>query len=181
MYSKAKIKGHPIHPMLISFPITFYTVSFVCYCLYQFGAANLFFFQAAYASNVAGVVTAVIASIPGLIDWAYGIPNQSGAKRRGVVHMSLNLLALALFALTAALFSGNWYTGVRSTSFAIVLTGVGFLITTAAGAHGWLLIARHKVGVELTPEQERLEPVASLESREGFKGIQETPAGHQPV
>ena len=31
LYTKAKIFGHPIHPALVAFPITFYTACTICY------------------------------------------------------------------------------------------------------------------------------------------------------
>ena len=35
MYSKVKIAGHPIHPMLVAFPVAFYTATLVCYLVYN--------------------------------------------------------------------------------------------------------------------------------------------------
>jgi uncharacterized membrane protein len=29
LYSKAKVAGHPLHPMLVAFPVAFYTGAFV--------------------------------------------------------------------------------------------------------------------------------------------------------
>ena len=34
MYSKAKLAGHPIHPMLVAFPIAFYTATVVTLIIY---------------------------------------------------------------------------------------------------------------------------------------------------
>jgi uncharacterized membrane protein len=179
MYSKAKILGHPIHPLLITFPVAFYTTSFLAFAYYGFATdPDFFWYRVAYAANVAGIISALIAAVPGFIDWAVGIPNRTGAKTHGLVHMSLNLLALALFALNAYLYRGTWDEGARNITYAVILTGVGFFVTAAAGTYGWMLVSRHKVGVELTPEQELLEPVESLRPREPAS---ERESSHLPV
>src|SRR6185436_4006263 len=73
MYSKAKVLGHPVHPMLVSFPIAFYTATLIAYGVYA-ATDNRFWFQLGVVANFAGVVTALAAAIPGFIDWAFGIP-----------------------------------------------------------------------------------------------------------
>jgi len=87
MCSKVKVFGHPIHPMLVAYPIALYTSTLVAYIIY---AANKdpFFFKAAVAANLAGIVMAALTALPGFIDWAVGIPSStlalfSGARTRG--------------------------------------------------------------------------------------------------
>ena len=65
MYSKAKVAGPPIHPMLVAFPIAFYSTACVAYVVYTFVLSDPFLFQIAYVANVAGVMTALIAAVPG--------------------------------------------------------------------------------------------------------------------
>src|SRR5690606_10458571 len=91
MYSKAKIGGHPIHPMIVGFPIVFYTLTFVGFAMYRFWSQDLFWYQLGYFSAFGGVITAVLAAIPGAIDWAFGIPKTSAAKTRGAWHALLNV------------------------------------------------------------------------------------------
>ena len=157
MYSKVKILGHPIHPMLNLFPMAFYTASFVCFAIYQFGAHWLFWFNLGYIANLVALATALIAAIPGVIDFAVGIPKGTDAKRRGWIHGTLNLIALVLFAISAYLWRSGPIPEDPSIISAVLLTGAGFLFTVAGAYQGWDLVARNKVGVELTPEQERLQ------------------------
>jgi uncharacterized membrane protein len=159
MYSKAKIMGHPIHPMLVAFPIVFYTVSLICFVAFQYFGNNPFWYQVAYVSNFAGIATALLAAIPGFIDWAFGIPRGVAAKRRGLIHMSLNVTALVLFAINAYLIFGTFNNVPSNATTNVILSAVGVVVTLAAGYHGWALIGVHKVGVDLTKEQERIEPV----------------------
>ena len=79
MYSKIKIAGHPVHPMLVSFPVAFYAASLVCYIVY-IPMADVFWFKVAYLANAAGVVIAAVAAIPGFIDWLF-IPSGSKPKK----------------------------------------------------------------------------------------------------
>jgi uncharacterized membrane protein len=70
----------------------------------------------------------------------------------------LNVLALIVFAACAAVQLSRWNELLPSATSAIILTLVGFALTGAAGYFGWTLVQKHHVGVDLTPEQERLEP-----------------------
>lgn len=155
MYSKIKLFGHPIHPMIVAFPITSYTVAFAGFLAFQL-SGNAYWYKTALYSNYAGVFTALLAAVPGFLDWYLGIPKVTAAKQRGLLHAGLNEGALLLFAINALAFRGTANTASLSWT-PVLLTGVGLLLTLAAGYHGFALTATHKVGVDLTPEQERLE------------------------
>jgi uncharacterized membrane protein len=155
MYSKVKILGHPIHPMLVAYPIALYTSTLVAYIIY---AANKdpFFFKAAVAANLAGVVMAAITALPGFIDWAVGIPSGVPAKSHGLTHMLLNVTALVLFVINAIIHTGSW-TNPSGEASGIILALLGVLCTVGAGYFGWTMIQTDHVGVELSAEQERLD------------------------
>lgn len=165
MYTKANIGSHPIHPMLVAFPAVFYTLTVVAFAVYQFVSPNLFWYQLAFFSNFAGVGTAVLAAIPGLIDWTFGIPNESAAKSRGLLHMGLNVAALLLFAWSALQIYGTWEAPLADVAVPLTISVFGLLLTMAAAYHGWSLVSTHKVGVAMTPEQERLEPTGEMSRR----------------
>ena len=157
MYSKIKIAGHPVHPMLIAFPVAGYTGTLAGFAVY---AANghLFWLNLAIALNVTGVVTAAIAALPGLADWAFGIPRDSAAKKTGLIHAGLNVTALGLFLATVAIYGGNWNGPPVSATAGLVLAAIGVAATAAAGYFGWSLVQDYHVGVRLIPEQELAEP-----------------------
>lgn len=118
------------------------------------------------ALNAAGVVMALVAAVPGFVDWAAGIPNQVPAKRTGLLHMLLNVAALGLFISSFFLYYRHWNgpAGVDPT-LGIVLTAIGVALTVAAGFQGWILVQDHHVGVRLTPEQERFDREREAVSR----------------
>jgi uncharacterized membrane protein len=157
MYSKVKIGKHPLHPMLVGFPITFYTVTFLSFLAYALGAEQFWFRVAVYA-NLAGVLTALVAAVPGFIDWSTGVPTGSPAKATGMRHMIFNVSALTAFAINVALRWNERLDTDPEAGISVFLTGLGFALTGAAGALGWRMVQTHHVGVDLTPEQERLEP-----------------------
>lgn len=157
MYSKAKILGHPIHPMLVAFPVAFYTATLVTFIVYA-ASSNVFWFRFAYVTNWAGVATAAIAAVPGVIDWATGIPRRSPAKKTGLIHMVLNVAALLAFLINAIALREYWDELLPPEGAGIALSAIGVLLTLPAGFLGWSLVQDHHVGVQLTAEQERLEP-----------------------
>ena len=160
MYSKAKIAGHPVHPMLVAFPIAFYTAACVAYVFYAVSFVDPFWFRLAYVANIAGVVTALVAAVPGFIDWAFGVPTGSAAKLTGFFHMLLNVSALAIFAISAWINYSQYNLAVPSARWGAALSLLGVGLTLGAGFLGWKMIGTHRVGVDLTPEQERIDPTA---------------------
>ncbi|MEO6490714.1 MAG: DUF2231 domain-containing protein [Ferruginibacter sp.] len=146
MNSKVKIYGHPIHPMLVSFPVAFYTAAFACFIAYN-SNAEAFWFKVALVANIAGVVMAAVAAIPGFIDWLF-IPKDTKPKKTGLLHMLCNVSALVLFGINWAMQCDKWNEATPSIGYAILLTGGGFLLTLVAGFLGWTMVQKHHVGVE---------------------------------
>jgi len=157
LYSKVKLLDHPVHPMLVAFPITFFTTTLVAFVVYAI-TSDITWFQIGYWSNIAGVVSALVAAVPGIIDWAAGIPNRSPAKRVGLAHMVLNLCVVAIFTLNAVLQNAARNEVMPPAAVPIVLSGLGVILLMVAGYLGWSLVQTHHVGVDLTREQQRLEP-----------------------
>jgi uncharacterized membrane protein len=116
-------------------------------------------------ANVAGVVTALAAAIPGFVDWAFGIPAGSPAKTTGMAHMLLNVLALGAFGANAILQAPYWGDARPPVGLSIALPVIGVLLTGGAGWLGWKLVQVHHVGIELSAAQQRLEPAAWTEDR----------------
>lgn len=147
MYSRVKLFGHPIHPMLIAYPVAFYTAALICYIAYN-SNDNPFWFKVAVMANVAGVIMAAVAAIPGFIDWL-AIPEDSRAKKTGLFHLVCNVIALACYAIVAFTEYKKWDDPSPSLGLAIPLTALGFLLTLAAGFLGWTLVQTHHVGVDM--------------------------------
>jgi uncharacterized membrane protein len=147
--SKIKIAGHPVHPMLISFPIAFYTAALVCYIVFNV-KDDPFWFKVALLANGAGVLTAGLAAIPGFIDWLF-ISSGTKAKKTGLLHMFCNVGALALYGINLWMVCDQWNAKAPDMGYAIPLTAAGFLLTLIAGFLGWKLVQKHHVGVDQIP------------------------------
>ena len=153
MYSKITIAGHPIHPMLVGFPIACYTGTLVGFAVY---AANgqQFWLNLAIALNIAGVGTALLAALPGIADLAFGGPRRSAAKAVGIAHGSLNVVALGLFGASLALYATHWDGPATGVTPGLALSAAGVACTLGAGFLGWTLVQDYHVGIRLTPLQE---------------------------
>lgn len=153
MYSKVKLAGHPIHPMLVAYPVVLYTATLVCYIVYS-SSRDIFWFKVAYIANLSGVIMAIIAALPGFIDWL-NIPSDSRAKKTGFFHLTCNVLALILFAACFFLQKDKWNEAQPAVGLAIPLSAAGFLLTSIAGFLGWTLLQKHHVGIDPLTEDEK--------------------------
>src|ERR687892_88683 len=97
MRTFATIKSHSIHPILIPFPIAFLTATVVCDAVgWWSGVAG--WYQTGAWLSVAGIGTALLAAIPGFLDYLFSVPPNSSAKARATRHMIVNLASVGLFA-----------------------------------------------------------------------------------
>ncbi|WP_328767769.1 DUF2231 domain-containing protein [Streptomyces sp. NBC_00286] len=154
MYSKVTIAGHPIHPMLIGYPVACYTGTLVGFAVYA-ANGNQFWLNLAIALNVVGVGGALLAALPGFADWAFGIPRGSAAKTVGLAHAGLNVAALALFAINLGTYASHWNGPATGATRGLALAAAGLACTLGAGFLGWMLVQNYHIGIRLTPTQER--------------------------
>ncbi|PZH10791.1 hypothetical protein C1I97_13490 [Streptomyces sp. NTH33] len=154
MYSKATVAGHPLHPMLIGFPVAFYTGTLAGFAVYA-ATGTQFWLNLAIALNVVGVGSALLAALPGFVDWSFGIPRGSAAKTVGLTHAGLNVAALVLFAITLGTYVTHWNGPATGPVLGLALTSAGVACTIAAGSLGWMLVQDYHIGIRLTPTQAR--------------------------
>jgi uncharacterized membrane protein/nitrite reductase/ring-hydroxylating ferredoxin subunit len=143
MKSKVHIKSHPLHPILVIFPIAFFTATLVFNFL-NFLTRNQSFANTSFYMNVGGLICAVAAAVPGIIDYAYTVPPRSTAKRRAVRHGLLNTTVLLLF-LMALLMRLN-FPNLQIATLLIEAAGVAIMIV--AGWMGATLVHRNQIGVD---------------------------------
>ena len=144
MESRAKAVGHPIHPMLIVYPLGLFSVAVVFDVLYLV-TGNEDLAQVAFWDIAAAILTGLAAALFGFLDWR-AIPSGTRAKRVGLWHGSGNMLILALFAVSWLTRSSDPAYAPNLLPFLLALVGAGLSVLT-----GWLggeLVYRLRVGVD---------------------------------
>lgn len=96
MSSPASIGKHPVHPMLVAFPIGLWVFALVCDIVRLFGGAQVWSTVALYAIG-GGIVGALLAAIPGFID--YLSIDEAEMKRIATTHLLLGLGSVVIFGL----------------------------------------------------------------------------------
>ena len=148
MNTPASIRHHPIHPMLIVFPIALWIFSLVCDVIYHAGPHNLFWKSMAFYTMAGGIIGALLAAVPGFID--YLSLTDPRLKRVATTHMVLNLVVVAMFLFNLGV---RYDATPNSDVFGVVLSVVGIALLAASGWLGGRLVFEHGVGVNVRREQ----------------------------
>jgi len=144
MRSKASFRGHPIHPALIPFPFAFLYGAFVFDLAGVLGDQPLWWTIGAHLGFV-GVGAALIAAVPGFIDYFKTVPPRSTGKQRATRHMVVNLTAVTAFVAALALRDGA---AAPPGTLVLVLEGIAVICLTAGGWMGGVLVNRNQIGVD---------------------------------
>jgi uncharacterized membrane protein len=160
-YSKATLGGHPIHAMIVGLPIAFYTTGILALIVYA-GRRDPFWYHVSMVLLFAGVITALVAAVFGMIDLFVGVPRESSARRTGVKHFGLQVFAAVLFAGAAFMMRGDWIGAPPAPhqlriAPPLVISLIGFIAMSVAARLGWKMVQIQHVGVDLSQP----EPVAS--------------------
>jgi uncharacterized membrane protein len=144
MESKTRLFGHPIHPMLVVFPLGLLATAVVFDILYL-SNGNQAFPTASFYMIAAGVIGGLLAAIFGFIDWL-ALPKNSRARFIGGWHGIGNFVIVVLFAISWLLRwdNQNFIPGIPALTLS--LAGVGLALIT-----GWIggeLVYRLGVGVD---------------------------------
>ncbi|MEO8379005.1 MAG: DUF2231 domain-containing protein [Acidobacteriota bacterium] len=130
MKARARILGHPIHQILIVFPLGLLATSFF-FDLAWLARGTEQLAIVAWWLAFAGVVGGVAASLFGTIDWL-AIPRGTRARRVGALHGVGMMIVVALYAVSWLL---RHDAPGHPETLAIVLSGMGVLLTIITG---WL-------------------------------------------
>lgn len=144
MKSKVNIDGHSVHAILVGFPITLY-VGTLLFDILTIANDNPSLQQTAHYLNIGAIATALLAAVPGIIDFIYTVPPNSSGKKRGAKHGILNITIVALFAL-ALYWRGDW--AAKSTTI-LIIEIIGIILLGFAGWMGGTLMTRNYIGIDL--------------------------------
>lgn len=143
MHSKAKLLGHPIHPMLIVFPLGLLATAVIFDIIYLVSGSTRWT-EMAFYMIAAGIIGGLLAAVFGLIDWL-GIPSNTRAKTVGLWHGGGNVVVVALFAVSWLLRYDN---PASPGALALVFSFVPVVLALVTGWLGGELVDRLGVGVD---------------------------------
>lgn len=128
MASPASIKKHPIHPMLVGVPIGLWVFALVCDVMRAATGSSVWQTVAIYCI-AGGIVGALVAAVPGLID--YFSIDEAAMKRIANLHLALNLGAVVVFTI-------NLWLRFRLPAESYLPLGMSIVGVLSIGAGGWL-------------------------------------------
>ena len=144
MESRAKFLGHPIHQMLVVFPLGLLATGAAFDVIYLL-SNDPRWTQVAFYMLGAGVITGFLAAMFGWVDW-FAIPSGTRAKRVGLLHGVGNVAVLGLFAASWAFRQAEDPAAPPPAALVMSFAGAGLSLVTA-----WLggeLVDRLAVGVD---------------------------------
>lgn len=143
MAGKINLLGHPVHPIVIPFPLGLLSGAVACDIIYLV-RANPNWGHISYWLVAGGVLSGIVAAIFGIADWS-NLDNGTRAKRIGGWHFFVNTVMLVLFAISWFMRRGA---PDRPSIAAIVIGIIAIGFGTLGGWLGGELVYRMSVGVD---------------------------------
>ena len=155
--------GHPFHPILVTVPIGAWVAAFIFDLVSRAVDDAPVYARGAYWLVVIGIVGAAVAAVFGLLD-LLTIPRRTRAFQVGLTHLILNIVVLALFAISLLLRSDHLDDFDGTPVSAIVLTAIALAVL---GVSGWLggMLA-YRFGVRVADEATQAEGLRPRDSRD---------------
>jgi uncharacterized membrane protein len=142
MRTPASISGHPIHPMLVPIAIGGFVLSFAfdLVCAFSGTPTPNLWNQLAYYTMLGGILGALAAAVPGLID-LLSLPEP--VRKTALIHMGINLTVVALCVVNA------WmrHDGPAAMGLPIILSAVAIGLLLVSGWLGGKMVFEAGVGV----------------------------------
>jgi len=143
MEARAKLFGHPIHQMLIVFPLGVLATSVILDVIF-FITKHAGWADASYHIIPVGVLGGLAAALFGFLDWL-SVPSGTRAKTIGGWHGGGNVVVVALFAISWWLRRSG---PVSPSRGALTLSVIGVLLALVTGWLGGELVTRLGVGMD---------------------------------
>lgn len=143
MRTPASIARHPIHPMLIPLPIGLWLFSLVCDLLFVFGSGASLWYTLAFYTLIGGIIGALLAAVPGFIDM---LSLTGSRKRIALMHMTINLVVVALYVFNI----GLRINGAQTNVLPVALSAVAIVLLAVSGWLGGQMVYVYRVGVDET-------------------------------
>jgi len=147
MQTPASTKNHPWHPILVTMPIGLWIFSLFSDLAAYFHWGGPAWRDVAYYTLAGGIVTALIAAVPGFIDLMS--IHESKLKRIGLFHMVINLVIVGLYIVNLLLRRG----GATDSTLPMILSAIAVVLLGISGWLGGELVHSYGVSVaDRSPE-----------------------------
>ena len=169
MRTPAQIGGHPIHPMLVAIPIGLWVFSLVADFIAMRAASPDTWQAAALYTMVGGIIGALAAAVPGLIDLLS--LRDAAIKPTAIQHMGINLTVVALYVINA------WTRMNASVSpnVSLILSIIAILMLLVSGWLGGKMV--YEAGVAVHTEELSSGAAWSSDRSTARAGYSATPTG----
>ncbi len=144
MESRAKALGHPIHPMLIVFPVGLLVMA-VIFDIIDYVLGRTALAAASYYDIAAGVIGGLLAAIFGLRDWL-ALPAGTRAKSVATIHGLGNVILVVLFIVSWLIRNAS--PGHAPDALALILALIGLAVGVVTSWFGGELVFRLGVAVD---------------------------------
>ncbi len=150
--STIAIAGHPLHPMLVNFPITF-LVTLVATDLAYLWTKQAFWAQVSYWLIIAAFVTGVVAALAGTLDFLL-----TPKIRKFVGSWMQFMSGIMAGAVVGAMLVWRWGDPVASLlPWGLAFSLLNFVVVGLAGWLGGSLVFEHGIGVSPGDEKRDLD------------------------
>ncbi len=144
-FLEGKPLRHPLHPMLVHFPIGLFLLSLLL------DLASLAFpsvpnlVRDSFYAMLLGVITALMAAVPGFVDYT-DIRSDHPAKRTATAHLTLNLIVVALYGINLGMRS-SLLVDPKIYSVPLILSFISIALLSVSGYLGGRLVYDDGIGV----------------------------------
>lgn len=145
MKSNVIVAKHPLHPILVPIPATSFPLALLGDFAYL-GTGELFWHQFALWTIGIGILGALLAALPGLVDYVTIVPGE--ARKTASTHMVLNLSMVGLFIINLAIRLATSATNMNWVALETVLSVVGVATMFYAAWLGGHMVYHYRIGVE---------------------------------
>lgn len=165
MAGKINLLGHPVHPMLVVFPLGLLPAAVACDIIYLVRGGGQWA-HIAYWLIAAGVLSGLVAAVFGFADWL-ALDNGTRAKRIGLWHAIVMDTVVVLFAI-------SWWLRRSSPDAPTTLEiGLGIVAACFALIGAWFggeLVYRLSVGVDFDAHVDSPSSLSGRPAKENKKG-----------
>ncbi len=139
---RARLAGHPLHPLFVHFPAALWPASLLWDALGGWRGEALWW-QMSYWSLALGSIMAIPALVTGFLEYL-GLPPDARAMQAATAHMLVMLTTTSAFVASWLLRSGT--AGAAPPLLAVGLSLAGLLLLLVGGWLGGTLVYRYGVG-----------------------------------